>query len=518
MIKRANMETERVNTRPKGGERAAEHGAMRDVPFAAMQEVGCEAGAEAGRKGGSENRRERVTAGARRRLRRGLLPLLGLSLALTACGGGSPAENGTGKGGAGEPGGTAQPPAEAKPDPITLRFYNSSNMNLESFQKSYIDPIQTKYPHITVEVVKNEKGATIEELTALGNVPDVIMGGGANFAYTLNDLKIVEDLTPYVQKYKYDLTQITPNVLDTIKAFFNSDKLPALPAGQLDFMLIYYNKDIFDKFGAPYPTNGMTWDELYDLAKRVTRTDNGVAYRGLDFQDNSMIQYNPLSLPYVDSVTQLASVNNDGWKRWFTNMKRFHEIPGNLKAESLSGVGPKLDDFIKDRTLAMLICMPILSRMPDAEKQGFNWDIASMPSYPEQPGAGLQLTSPYFAISSTSKHKDQAFQALTAILEKEPLTNRVKDGIITILSDPQVNAQFGVNSPTLAGKNVAAITSYKTAKAQPYYSAYDSVVINELINGFRNMVKQGTDVNTALRSIEEQANKKIEAMKQQAGK
>lgn len=453
-------------------------------------------------------------AGAGRRLRRGLLPLLGLSLALSACGGQSA---GSGTENAGEKG-TPQP-VEAKPDPITLRIYNSSNMNLDSFKKSYTDPIQSKYPHITVEVVPNEKGKTIQELTALGNVPDIIMGGGANFAFTLNDLKIVEDLTPYVQKYKYDLSQISPNVLSTLKAFFNSDKLLAMPAGQLDFMLLYYNKDIFDKFGVPYPKNGMSWDELYDLAKRITRTDNGVAYRGLDFQDNSIIQYNPLSLSYVNSATQLASVNNDGWKQWFTNMTRFFEIPGNLKVASLSGVGPKLDDFMKDRTLAMLLCMPILSRMPDAEKQGFKWDIATMPSYAEQPGAGLQLTSPYFAISSTSKYKDQAFQALTAILEKGPLTDRVKEGIITILSDPQVNAQFGANNPTLAGKNVSAITGYKTAKAQPYYSQYDSIVIDELINGFRNMIKQGTDVNTALRVIEEQANKKIETMKQQkAGK
>ena len=34
--------------------------------------------------------------------------------------------------------------------------------------------------------------------------------------------------------------------------------------------VIYYNKDIFDAAGVPYPTDGMTWDQWYELASRVT--------------------------------------------------------------------------------------------------------------------------------------------------------------------------------------------------------------------------------------------------------
>ena len=428
--------------------------------------------------------------------------------------------SGCGRGGqttASNEGGTN--PAEKKEgvkisnEPITLKIYNANNMNLESFKKSYTDVIQAKYPHITIEVVKNEKGATIEELTAAGNIPDIILGAGANFAATLNQLDIPEDLSPYIKKYNFNVNSIAPAVVQSLKAFFNSEQLKALPAGQMDFMLLYYNKDLFDKFAVPYPKDGMTWDELYDLAKRMTRMDNGVQYRGIDFQDNSIIQYNPLSLPLVDPKTQLASVNNSQWKQWFDNMRRFHEIPGNLKVSSLSSVNPKLDDFLKERNLAMLLCMPILSRMPEAEKTGFNWDIAAMPSYKEQPGAGLQLVAPYFAISKTSKHKDQAFLALTEVITEEALINRAKDGVLTILADPKVNEHFGENNPSLKTKNINAIKKYKVANAQPYFSPYDSVVINAMINGFRDAVKNGTDTNTALRSIEEKANKDIEAMK-----
>lgn len=414
---------------------------------------------------------------------------------------------------------TPEKPEEKTPpvsnEPITLKIYNTNNMNLESFQKSYTDVIVAKYPHITIEVVQNEKGASIAELTAAGNIPDIIMGAGANFAETLNSLNIPLDLSPYIKQYNFNVASIAPAVVDSLKAFFNSESLKALPAGQMDFMLLYYNKDLFEKFGIDYPSDDMSWDDLYDLSRRMTRTEDGVNYRGLDFQDNSIIQYNPLSLSLVNPSTQLADVNNDGWTQWFNNMKRFMEIPGNLKVESLSGVGPKLDDLLKDRTLAMLLVMPVLSRMPAAEETGFNWDIAKMPSYDSQPGAGLQLVAPYFAISSTSKHQEQAFMALREIITVDALTKRAKDGVLTILADPKVNENFGVNNPTLQGKNISAITNYKVADAQPYFSEYDSVVITALINGFRDAVKNGTDVNTALRQIEEQANAKIQEMKNQ---
>ncbi|CAH8248157.1 extracellular solute-binding protein [Paenibacillus melissococcoides] len=46
---------------------------------------------------------------------------------------------------------------------------------------------------------------------------------------------------------------------------------------------LYYNKAILDKFGVDYPRDGMTWDEILDLAKQVTAERDGVKYKGLSF-------------------------------------------------------------------------------------------------------------------------------------------------------------------------------------------------------------------------------------------
>ena len=89
---------------------------------------------------------------------------------------------------------------------------------------------------------------------------------------------------------------------------------------------MYYNKDLFDRFGVPYPKDGMTWDEVYALAQKVTRTEGGVAYKGFAFQDFYLFTANQLSLSFVDGKTEKSVVNSDGWKklswRWVLNKCR----------------------------------------------------------------------------------------------------------------------------------------------------------------------------------------------------
>ncbi|KRG11740.1 hypothetical protein ACA29_15285 [Lederbergia galactosidilytica] len=49
--------------------------------------------------------------------------------------------------------------------------------------------------------------------------------------------------------------------------------------------VMYYNKDIFDMVGEPYPEVGLTWPEAVELARKLTIERDGVQYRGLDIGD-----------------------------------------------------------------------------------------------------------------------------------------------------------------------------------------------------------------------------------------
>jgi multiple sugar transport system substrate-binding protein len=78
-----------------------------------------------------------------------------------------------------------------------------------------------------------------------------------------------------------------------------------------DFVLMY-NKEIFDKFNIAFPTDGMTWDQAYAMAVKLTRQDGGVNYRGFG-TPNSVWYNNQLSLQIVNPKTNKASFYTDGW-------------------------------------------------------------------------------------------------------------------------------------------------------------------------------------------------------------
>ncbi|MDR3247815.1 MAG: extracellular solute-binding protein, partial [Treponema sp.] len=73
------------------------------------------------------------------------------------------------------------------------------------------------------------------------------------------------DLTAYIRRDNIDLK--TFNGL--AERFSIGGKTVALPANS-NWYVLYYNKDIFDKAGIPYPSNDMTWEEYEALAKRLS--------------------------------------------------------------------------------------------------------------------------------------------------------------------------------------------------------------------------------------------------------
>jgi ABC-type glycerol-3-phosphate transport system substrate-binding protein len=88
------------------------------------------------------------------------------------------------------------------------------------------------------------------------------------------------DLQPLAKKHGFDFNKFDTKLVDSIKSYSDQGQIYYLPYNTLAFALMY-NKDIFDKFGVPYPKDNMTWDEAIELGKKLTRTEAGVNYIGL---------------------------------------------------------------------------------------------------------------------------------------------------------------------------------------------------------------------------------------------
>ncbi|RKN85485.1 ABC transporter substrate-binding protein [Paenibacillus ginsengarvi] len=395
---------------------------------------------------------------------------------------------------------TADKPAAAPKveQPKELVFYNASNSNatLEAFLDSdQGKEIKAKYPDLSIKLLATGKGLEPQDIIASGHPIDIIIN--SVFSYpVLVETKLISDISDLIKKYGYDLNRIEPAFIDSQRLLENG-KVYGLPTANAGVAL-FYNKDIFDKFGVAYPKDGMTWDQTYDLAKKLTRTDGGVQYYGFATRYPFMYNVNQLSLSYYNLQTNKITVNNDLFKTFIENFARFEQIPGNEKVNT--------DVFNKEKRVAMMAYQ--------SGKWDFDsWDMVSMPSFKDAPGVGPQGYGTYMNIAATSKNKDFAFEVLAHLSSDAVQKKFAQGGSIPVVRTPDVVKAFDQDAGRFKGKNVKAFFPDKRPTPS-FVTKYDNAIAKHMNNAYADVAAGKKDVNTALRDAEEAATKEIASMKQ----
>ncbi|RKN64192.1 extracellular solute-binding protein [Paenibacillus ginsengarvi] len=267
---------------------------------------------------------------------------------------------------------------------------------------------------------------------------------------------------------------------------------------------MYYNKDIFDKFGVAYPKDGMTWEEARELAVKVSRTDGGVQYRAIGFNgDPTQFLAPHLSLPYMDAKTGKAVVSTDSWKKVLDTAKRLFDVPGSELAVFKAGNSA----FVKDKTLAMYVANNEIRNFSG----DLNWDMVTVPSFDERPATARSSLGISVAITSQSKHKEEAFRVVEAFLSEKAQLEMVRNGRPSSLKSDLLKQEYGKSLPGSQNKNLLSIFKHKPAPSA-YQNQYDPIVKSAIMKVFDAVMDGSKDANTGLREAEETANQAIAAV------
>ncbi|UUZ79748.1 hypothetical protein LJK88_32365 [Paenibacillus sp. P26] len=125
----------------------------------------------------------------------------GLLLILSACSSG-----GTDSGG-----GTGDPATKKEPVELVVYYPFPQDWSEEEFQKTFAEPIQHKYPYITIKYIV---GGKMQDLITAGQKIDIVFAStGASVGNLLN-VNLQYDITPQIKKLGYDLSRIDPAILD----------------------------------------------------------------------------------------------------------------------------------------------------------------------------------------------------------------------------------------------------------------------------------------------------------------
>ena len=396
---------------------------------------------------------------------------------------------------------------EEPTEPVELVFFSVGNIHWwdeQLFMEYYGEPIRKKFPYIIPKTLTMQTTDTkvMNELMAVGQPIDIMLAANASYLSFIKPFDLHTNIEDLVKKHEVDLSKFVPEYIEMNRKL-NNGVLTGLPLREMPTQLLY-NKGIFDKFGVPYPPHDKwTWDEMFELAKKLNRVDGGTQYYGVRMT-TSFFRRSPYSIDFVDQRTNKAIFNNESAQKMLNLYLRTFEgsDPNGLKADPA-----KL--FFETRVLAMFIPVVALYATPE-RYVGLDWDIAPVPYLPEKGNVGMQPYPDYLYVSKISKHPDLAMKVIDYLTsETFQLQNAENGQGVPALKDRNILKAFGQKSGMFVGKNVNAMVPEKYAPPA-VYDDFNNRAASTILPKYANQVRDGqVDVNTALRLAEEETNRYI---------
>jgi multiple sugar transport system substrate-binding protein len=409
--------------------------------------------------------------------------------------------------------GSGQTPKQQ--EPVELIFYSNSGEAEESFNGKFGDALRAKFPQYTIKYTRAEKGAMIPDLIASGQRVDIIYNV---FDYVLEPLlnyNIQYDMTELAKKHGVDLTKFEPSVLDGIRKA-GSGKLYMLPTS-LQVPMVYFNKNLFDKFGVPYPVDGMTWDDMKSVSRKLTRKEGGVQYMGFVGSQPFTLKMTPFSEPYLDEKTGKATFERESWKKLIQTVFVDTDAGDGMKSYALAkNALPNRINFTNSQDIAMLHFHSEFPIAVPKELEKINWDMVALPTFKEMNGVGAQATAVALSITSMAKHKDAAMEAIKFLTSLETQTANSKKGMLSVLQDESVKTVFGQESQ-FKDKNWKGVFYNKSAPVA-YRSVYELQIERIYSAAILDIVKGQKDMNTIMRETAAAADKSVAESKAAMGK
>lgn len=401
------------------------------------------------------------------------------------------------------------------PEPVELVFYSTAgDHDEEAFMRIFGDPIKKAFPHVTPKFIPYGTDTVIDKLITSGEVIDVLYNSIGQTAQTLLQYDMQYDISNMIKQHNYDMTRLEPTTVE-IQRQLADGGIYGLPIYN-NALTTFYNRDLFDKFGVDYPSDGMTWPDIYDLAARMSRTEDGIKYRGLILSMGHNMMLNSLSTPFVDQNTDKPLFATEAFIRAFkTFTDVYTTIPGNDVDNATRTYGTQLALYEKDKVVSMFMGLSQLAAVRFAPMEDFNWDVVTYPTYPEAPDVGPQPYPSYMYISKASKHKEAAFPVIAYMTSDEFQHSMARHGQIPILKNAEFMEHYGSEIAALAGRNIKSLVPVKFA-APAFKGIYQTIANTEVTNAYYAVILGQKDINTAMRDANEVIEQKIAEAKAQS--
>ena len=170
--------------------------------------------------------------------------------------------------------------AAPPPDTVaTIKIYQRTNQSIVAVTEAAIKRFNASYPKVKVETQWQPLGSWGEYISgflnqvAAGNPPDIYEVALEGFSSVASKGLFIplDDLIAIDPAAKKLLADIDPNLLAGM-SYGTGGKLYFFPTSW-NSVVVFYNRDLFDRAGMPYPNAEWTWDDFLKAAKALTQRD-----------------------------------------------------------------------------------------------------------------------------------------------------------------------------------------------------------------------------------------------------
>lgn len=171
---------------------------------------------------------------------------------------------------------TAGAPAPAPEPEVTVAVWGSAQ-DAKTYQQR-VDLASDRVAGVNVKLLHvpndGDYGTKIQKMISDGNPPDIIQVAESVHSYSSKNQLL--PLNPYIETGKLDLVGRFGE--RAARSYDREGKTWALP-DRNGPMVLYYNKDLFDKDGVGYPTADWKWPDFLAAAQKLTVREGGKTMR-----------------------------------------------------------------------------------------------------------------------------------------------------------------------------------------------------------------------------------------------
>jgi multiple sugar transport system substrate-binding protein len=354
--------------------------------------------------------------------------------------------------------------------------------DLTVYYKPLIDAYQAKNPQIKIETV--DLGSA-DFMTVLGTQ----LSGGADL-----DVLSIKDIPGYANLVRQNRLEPLNSFIrtkgvntslygGTTEQITVNGEVYALPF-RSDFWLIFYNKDLFDAAGVPYPSNDITLEQYDALARRLTRGSGAGKTYGAHYHTwRSAVQL----FGILDGKNTIVDGTYDFLTPYYEAVIKQQDdgIVQSYAALKTGGIhysGAFFNNQIAMLNMGTWFIATQIDKVKTGESLSKNWGLAKYPRPAGVPAGTTLGTITSLAVNRNSKNKDAALDFMRFVSGPEGAAILAKTGTIpAIMNQEVINAITAIPGfPTDAGSK-EALQVYKTYLEMPMHekSADIEIILNE---------------------------------------